>query len=170
MARGYIDITMYCQFALAYKNIFWRIESLMKKNNKKGFTLVELVIVVAVMAILVAVAIPTVKSITGTAKKATYDTNCRTIESVLKLYEAEKSNSASETAGAAATYTMTGPDVRAALDAAKLGITGDATSGTTFYYHTATGIVNDSATAGTGDTVITITYDASGAVTAPAAG
>ena len=35
----------------------------MKKNNKKGFTLVELVIVVAVMAVLVAVAIPTIGSI-----------------------------------------------------------------------------------------------------------
>ena len=35
------------------------------KNNKKGFTLVELVIVVAVMAVLVAVAIPTIGSVKG---------------------------------------------------------------------------------------------------------
>ena len=42
----------------------------MKKNNKKGFTLVELVIVVAVMAVLVAVAIPTVGSIKASADSA----------------------------------------------------------------------------------------------------
>ena len=57
----------------------------MKNNNKKGFTLVELVIVVAVMAILVAVAIPTVASITGKARTAVADANAQTIESMLKL-------------------------------------------------------------------------------------
>ena len=43
-------------------------ENKMKNNNKKGFTLVELVIVVAVMAILVAVAIPTISSISRSAQ------------------------------------------------------------------------------------------------------
>lgn len=57
----------------------------MKKNNKKGFTLVELVIVVAVMAVLVAVAIPTVSSIVGTAEANVAATNAQTIESMLKL-------------------------------------------------------------------------------------
>ena len=55
------------------------------KNNKKGFTLVELVIVVAVMAVLVAVAIPTVKSVVGTAETTVAKTNARTIESQIKL-------------------------------------------------------------------------------------
>jgi prepilin-type N-terminal cleavage/methylation domain-containing protein len=59
------------------------------KKNKKGFTLVELVIVVAVMAVLIAVAIPTVTSITQTAKTTVAQTNARTIESTLKLKEAE---------------------------------------------------------------------------------
>ena len=39
----------------------------MKKNNKKGFTIVELVIVIAVIAILAAVLIPT---FTGVVEKA----------------------------------------------------------------------------------------------------
>ena len=40
----------------------------MKKMNKKGFTIVELVIVIAVIAILAAVMIPTFSGIIGKAK------------------------------------------------------------------------------------------------------
>ncbi|MBE7061802.1 MAG: type II secretion system protein [Clostridiales bacterium] len=40
----------------------------MKRNNKKGFTIVELVIVIAVIAILAAVLIPTFASVTAKAK------------------------------------------------------------------------------------------------------
>ena len=90
----------------------------MKKNNKKGFTLVELVIVVAVMAVLVAVAIPTVKSITATAKSTVADTNARTIESVLKLAEAEKNKNAATAAD------LTNDEVATAVKNAKLGIEG----------------------------------------------
>ena len=89
----------------------------MKKNNKKGFTLVELVIVVAVMAILVAVAIPTVKSITGTAKDAVAETNARTIESVLKLKDAELQNNKD-----AAATSLTATVAETAINEAKLGI------------------------------------------------
>jgi type IV pilus assembly protein PilA len=67
------------------------MEETKMKKNKKGFTLVELVIVVAVMAVLIAVAIPTVTSITQTAKATVAQTNARTIESTLKLAEADKS-------------------------------------------------------------------------------
>ena len=41
-----------------------------KLNNKKGFTIVELVIVIAVIGILAAVLIPTFAGITGSAKKS----------------------------------------------------------------------------------------------------
>ena len=43
----------------------------MKKNNKKGFTIVELVIVIAVIAILSAVLIPSFSGIIGNAQKTT---------------------------------------------------------------------------------------------------
>lgn len=102
----------------------------MKKNNKKGFTLVELVIVVAVMAVLVAVAIPTVKSITGTAKSTVADTNARTIESIIKLAEAEKSKNGDTI------QVLTEAEVDDALEAAKLGITEG-----TFAYNTTKGTV-----------------------------
>ena len=120
----------------------------MKKNNKKGFTLVELVIVVAVMAVLVAVAIPTVSSITGSAKEAVYDSNCRTIESMLKLEEAELSK---DTDG---TVTLTAAQVETALEDAKLGI-----ESATFSYNPDTGMVAESGGS------ITITYAADGTVT-----
>ena len=42
----------------------------MKKTNKKGFTIVELVIVIAVIAILAAVLIPTFTSISNKAKES----------------------------------------------------------------------------------------------------
>ena len=42
----------------------------MKRNNKKGFTIVELVIVIAVIAILAAVMIPTFSSIITEANKS----------------------------------------------------------------------------------------------------
>ena len=42
----------------------------MKNNNKKGFTIVELVIVIAVIAILAAVLIPTFTGVTEKAQKS----------------------------------------------------------------------------------------------------
>ena len=42
----------------------------MKKNNKKGFTIVELVIVIAVIAILSAVLIPTFTGVVKSAKES----------------------------------------------------------------------------------------------------
>ena len=42
----------------------------MKRNNKKGFTIVELVIVIAVIAILAAVLIPTFTGVTEKAQKS----------------------------------------------------------------------------------------------------
>lgn len=117
----------------------------MKNNNKKGFTLVELVIVVAVMAILVAVAIPTVSSITSTAQTAVDNSNARTIESMIKL---EVANTA---AAQGTNTTVTTTIVQAALDDADLGIE----SGT-FYYNLDTGAVTCGGTAPTNK--ITITY------------
>lgn len=119
----------------------------MKKNNKKGFTLVELVIVVAVMAVLVAVAIPTVKSITGTAKDSVRDTNARTIESVIKLAEAEASKAADGTAEL---------DSQAIFDAiydAKLGIDEGV-----YVYTAETGVVKYDTTTAGADGVFKITF------------
>ena len=49
----------------------------MKKNNKKGFTLAELLIVVAIIAVLVAVAIPVFTAQLEKSKEATDAANIR---------------------------------------------------------------------------------------------
>lgn len=58
-------------------------------KNKKGFTLVELMVVVAILGVLVAVAVPVYNNVTDNAKKNTCETNIRTIESAVAMYHAE---------------------------------------------------------------------------------
>lgn len=49
----------------------------MKKMNKKGFTLIEMLVVIAIIAVLVAIIIPTVTSATDKAAAATNAANLR---------------------------------------------------------------------------------------------
>lgn len=121
----------------------------MKKNNKKGFTLVELVIVVAVMAILVAVAIPTVASITSSAQTSTDKSNARTLESMIKLEMAESS----------ATTASEGV-IADAVAKAKLGISEEKN----FYFVVATGecVVGTAPSGTAGTDYILIDFDSDG--------
>lgn len=129
---------------------------IMKKNNKKGFTLVELVIVVAVMAILVAVAIPTVSSITKSAEDSVAKTNARTIESMIKL---EVANTEQEQGTATKVSTTI---IDNALTEGKLGISG------TFLYDDTTGAVTAVAegTAASGTSQFVIVMDENAAAEA----
>ncbi|MBW7571554.1 prepilin-type N-terminal cleavage/methylation domain-containing protein [Caproiciproducens faecalis] len=61
----------------------------LRKNNKKGFTLVELVIVIAILAILAAIAIPTVSNVISTANTNVDKANAQTVELALKSAQAE---------------------------------------------------------------------------------
>lgn len=51
----------------------------MNKMNKKGFTLIEMLVVIAIIAVLVSIVIPTVSSATGKAKAATDAANLRSL-------------------------------------------------------------------------------------------
>ena len=59
----------------------------MKRTNKKGFTIVELVVVIAVIAILAAVLIPTFAGVTGKAKDAAFKSE---LKAAYSQYTSEK--------------------------------------------------------------------------------
>ena len=59
----------------------------MKRNNKKGFTIVELVIVIAVIAILAGVLIPTFSGIVSKAKKSNIEQETRAALTVILAEE-----------------------------------------------------------------------------------
>lgn len=65
------------------------LEWINKKRNKKGFTLVELVIVIAILGILVAIAVPKLSRSRLTAQVATHNANVRILKSAAAMYMAD---------------------------------------------------------------------------------
>ena len=57
-------------------------------SNRKGFTLVELLVVISIIGILSAIAIPKFSSATETAKRAKIQADLRTIDSAIMIYQA----------------------------------------------------------------------------------
>jgi type IV pilus assembly protein PilA len=58
-------------------------------NNKKGFTLVELVVVIAILGILSAIAVPKFTSSRAEAERAAHNANVKTIISAANMYIAQ---------------------------------------------------------------------------------
>ena len=56
------------------------------RKNKKGFTLIELIVVIAILAILAAIAIPTFTGITAEANKKVDLANARNIATGINAY------------------------------------------------------------------------------------
>ena len=65
--------------------MFWKLYKSMK-DNKKGFTLVELMVVVIIIGVLVAIAIPVYNNVSGTAKTNACQANLRTIDGAYQVY------------------------------------------------------------------------------------
>ena len=70
----------------------------MKKDNK-GFTLVELMIVVVIIGILIAIAIPVYNSIQKSAEIKACAANRRTIRSQMEVYKADTGAAVSDFTG-----------------------------------------------------------------------
>jgi type IV pilus assembly protein PilA len=63
-------------------------EGNMKKLNKKGFTLIELIVVIAIIAILAAILIPALLNYLDAAEYARNQSNARSIYTAAVLFEA----------------------------------------------------------------------------------
>ena len=61
-----------------------------KKRNTKGFTLMELIIVIAILGILAAIALPKFSGFTEKAKEAADKATAATISNAVKLYVASE--------------------------------------------------------------------------------
>jgi type IV pilus assembly protein PilA len=57
-------------------------------REESGFTLVELMIVVVILGILVAIAVPIFNKVTGDAERRAWQSNVRTIEGILTMIAA----------------------------------------------------------------------------------
>ncbi len=77
-------------------------------HNQKGFTLVELMIVIVIVGILAAVAIPIYQSNVDKAKMSECDAALGTIRTSLRVYFAENSQYPDITAGTPVTTTNLG--------------------------------------------------------------
>ncbi len=60
--------------------------NMFSRKNKKGFTLIELIVVIAILAILAAIAIPTFIGVTDNANKTVVLANARTLVSSINAF------------------------------------------------------------------------------------
>ena len=70
------------------KNVFKKLGK--KQKNNKGFSLVELIVVIAIMAVLIGVLAPQLMKYVEKSREATDIQNCDSIASALKAYYADK--------------------------------------------------------------------------------
>lgn len=126
-----------------------------KKKNKKGFTLVELVVVIAILGVLAAIAVPKLtNTLTNSKDKADLAT-ARVIESAVQMFQANSPGNALPVVG---DFKSTGDmkDYLSAKDLTDSGVKAPLNTANAFYYNDTTGavVVNVSTTVPDGFTKI----------------
>lgn len=86
-----------------------------RKRNEKGFTLVELMVVVVIIGVLTAIAVPVYNNATSKAKLNAIAANLRIINGAISQYQMEKGDDPASTepdssGGLAPDYIQTWPD------------------------------------------------------------
>lgn len=64
-------------------------QAIKQLNNSRGFTLLEMIVAIAVLGALAALAIPQFKDVIENSRKRTDQANIQIIESAIELYKAE---------------------------------------------------------------------------------
>ncbi len=82
----------------------------MKMKMRKGFTLIELVIVVAIIGILALMILPQFTTVTQDAKNKQYESNCQTLVSAYAMYQAANGGDEPTAIGDLYAYTNGGSD------------------------------------------------------------
>ena len=67
-----------------------------KRLNQKGFTLVELMVVIAILGVLAAIAIPKFGDATATANTAKIQADLRTMDAAIVMYQAQQGKDPAE--------------------------------------------------------------------------
>jgi type IV pilus assembly protein PilA len=80
----------------------------MLKNNKKGFTLVELLAVIVILAVILAIAVPSISTVMDSAKKSAFEDNVKLIIKGIdyKVLEAQAAGTAEPSTGVQVTTEL----------------------------------------------------------------